>query len=197
MDIPQIRMQSQPTLISIQTYDAEQTIQQPKATQQITQPKAEISMSTTPPKLTIDQSQAWNDIGLKSAKVMHEEAAKKGYQKVMQGISRRTTQGETLMKIENNSNPISAQAIENGNRKKRSLNIGWIPSVFSVKTDYQPSQLDIQVQVNQPIINNTPSKPIFNYQRGAVETGIRQEADLQIDFENLKFQGVNHYELFI
>ncbi|WP_079710764.1 DUF6470 family protein [Paraliobacillus ryukyuensis] len=196
MDLPQIRINSQPALISIQTNNAQQSIQQPKATQQISQPKADVQIEKTPSKLTIDQTQAWNDMGLKSTIVAQEDAAREGYQKVMQGIARRTRQGEQLMKIENNSKPIPNQAIENGHRKQKSFNIGWIPSVFSVSTDYRPAEIDISVQVNQPIINHTPNKPVFQYQRGAVETGIRQEADLQIDFENLKFHGIN-YEMFI
>ncbi|WP_182199665.1 DUF6470 family protein [Paraliobacillus salinarum] len=196
MDIPQIRIQSQPALISIQTNTAKRTIEQPKATQEIRQPKAEVDIQTSPSKLTIDQSQAWYDMNIRSPEEMNKDAAREGYQKVMQGIARRTRQGEQLMKIENNSNPIPSQAIENGNDKQKQFNVGWIPSVFSVKTNYQPSEVNINVQINKPIINHTPNKPVIQYQRGSVNTGIRQEASLEIDFENLKFQGMN-FEMLI
>ncbi|MFB1049912.1 DUF6470 family protein [Paraliobacillus sp. JSM ZJ581] len=196
MKLPQIRMESQPALISIQTNHGKQTIEQPKATQQINQPQAELNINTTPSKLTIDQTKAWHDMGLKSAKVINKDAAREGYQKVLQGIARRTEQGEQLMKIEHKSKPIVNQAIENGNRKIKEFNIGWVPSVFSVKTDYQPSEIHVDVQVNPPMIKHTPNKPIIQYQRGSVETGIRQEASLEIDFENLKFHGVN-FEMLI
>lgn len=191
MQLPQIRIQSQQALITIQTNDAKQSIQQPKATQQIEQPAADIRMHTTPSKLTIDQTQAWNDMGLKSAKTAIKDAARAGRQDVMQGIARRARQGNELMKIENNGNPLISQAITNGNKPQKAFNIGWIPSVFAVKTDYQPADLQIDVTVNKPIIKNTANKPILQYQPGNVETSVSQEADLNIDFENLKFHSLN------
>ncbi|MCZ0702116.1 hypothetical protein J2T56_001550 [Natronobacillus azotifigens] len=189
MRLPQIRMESQPALISIQTQNATQTIQQPKADQEILQPKAEITIRTTPSRLTIDQSKAWHDMGLRTAKQLHEDATRQGYQKVMQGISRRVREGTEQMKIENGGDPLLRQAVNNANRPEKQFNIGWVPSPFAVDIDYQPSDVHIDVRANAPIINNRPNKPVIQYQPGYAETGIRQEADLHIDFENLYFRG--------
>lgn len=190
MQVPQIRIQSQQALISINQPRADVQIQQPKATQHIEQPHAIVEMRTTPSKLTIDQTQAWHDMDLKSAKVRIEEAAQKGKQKVLEGIARRANQGEQLMKIEQGGNPIASQAVQNGHRKEKQFNIGWIPSHFAVKTDYQPSEVEINITPQKPIIDNRANKPVIQAQQGQVNTSLRQQADLTIDFENLYFRGV-------
>lgn len=194
MRLPQVRLQSQPALISIQQQDAHVEINQPGATQQIEQPTATVRMRTIPSRLTIDQTQAWHDMDLKSAKVRIAEAAQQGKQKVLQGISRRINQGNQLMKIEHGGNPIVSQAVTNGHRPEKQFNIGWIPSHFAVKTDYRPAEVDINVTTRQPNIQHQANKPTLQYQPGAVITGIRQQSDLQVDFEHLYFQGM-HFEM--
>lgn len=191
MKLPQVKLESQMARIQIQSTSASQTIQQPNAIQTIRQPGAEIRIENTPSKLTIDQTQAWNDMDLKSVKKRIEDAAQLGKQKVMGGVARRVRQGEELMKIENGGNVLQRQASENGHRPEKQFNIGWVPSHFSVKIDYQPSELNIDVKPQQPIIENKASKPIINYQPGSIETSLKQQANLQIDFVNLAFRGPN------
>src|SRR5690625_6897682 len=93
-------MDSQLKLISIQTENAQVGIQQPKATQEIRQPSADLSIQTRPGRLTIDQSQAWYDMGLKSAIVSRNDWAREGYQNVMEGIDRRRREGDEIRKSE-------------------------------------------------------------------------------------------------
>ncbi|WP_017470757.1 DUF6470 family protein [Amphibacillus jilinensis] len=188
MRLPQVRLQSQQALISIETEHAQVQIQQPKATQEIQQPEAEVTINTTPSRLTIDQSQAWYDMGLKSVKQAHQDEAKRGYQKVLQGIARRVNDGNEQMKIENGGTPLISQAVRHAYKPDKQFNIGWIPSTFAVKTDYQPAEVDIRVNVNAPLIRNTPNNPIMSYSPGYARTGIRQENDLQVDFEPLVFR---------
>ncbi|MEQ6377582.1 DUF6470 family protein [Bacillaceae bacterium S4-13-56] len=191
MKLPQVRLESQMAQIQIQLTSASQTTQQPNTTQTIRQPEAEIRIEKTPSKLTIDQTQAWNDMDLKSVKKRIEDAAQLGKQKVMEGVARRVRQGEELMEIENGGNVLQRQASENGHRPEKQFNIGWIPSHFSVRIDYQPSKVNINVKTQQPIIENRASKPIINYQPGSIETSLKQQANLEIDFENLAFRGPN------
>ncbi len=185
MQVPQIRIQSQQALISINQQQATQQIKQPKATQRMEQPKAMMKMHTTPSKLTIDQTQAWNDMGLKSVKVQIEEASQKGKQKVLEGISRRINQGVQLMKIEHGGNPVVSQAVENGHSREKQFNIGWIPSRFAVKTDYQPAEVEIDITPKKPVIDNQANKPVIQHEQGKVDISLRQQADLMIDFEYL------------
>ncbi|HHU19861.1 MAG TPA: hypothetical protein GXZ58_06570 [Bacilli bacterium] len=196
MRVPQVRMQSQLAQISINTQNAHQDIRQPKATQEIQQPAADLSIRTRPGRLTIDQSQAWYDIGLKSAIVSRNDWAKAGYQSVMEGIARRTREGMEQMKIENGGNALIAQATRNAHKDQKPINIKFIPSVFSVKTNYQPAQVDIRIEANQPLIRHTTNKPIMTYTRGQVTTGIKQEQKLDIDFADLYYRSFG-YEMLI
>ncbi|MFS0559819.1 DUF6470 family protein [Terribacillus sp. 179-K 1B1 HS] len=197
MQLPQIRIQSQQAKISLQTTDATVGIQQPGAEQTIRQPEAEVTMHTTPSKLTIDQTQAWNDMDLKSVFKRTEEFAEHGKKSYLEGIARRVQEGKEMMKIEKGGDPIVSQAKRIYERKIKEFGIGWIPSHFAVKIDYQPSELDINVKINAPEIKNTAQKPQYNYQPGQVHTGMKQYQSLKVDFEGLKFYGVNGFELNI
>ncbi|MFS0674204.1 DUF6470 family protein [Ornithinibacillus sp. 179-J 7C1 HS] len=185
MEMPQIRMQSQLARISMTSNPARLEIRQPKADISIEQPHAMISMKTTPAKLTIDQTQAWEDMNLKSASRSIKEFAQEGMQSASEGTARRASQGTELMKIENKGNPIKTQAYQNGYKSERSLAIGFIPSVFAVKINYQPSELEIDVKVNKPIIDSRINKPEINYIPGKVDIFMAQYEDLDIDFVNL------------
>lgn len=191
MQLPQVRLQSQFAQIGLRQEMAQIQIEQPKATQHIEQPHATIRISTTPSRLMIDQTKAFQDTGIKSAKVAIAESAQKGKQGVLEGMARRTQQGEQLMKIENGGNPLVHQAIQNGHRPEKQFNIGWMPSHFSVDIDYQPAEVNIQATPRAPIIQNTPNKPIINYQAGGVETTVQQPNTLDVDFEHLYFKGIN------
>ncbi|MEQ6388778.1 DUF6470 family protein [Bacillaceae bacterium S4-13-58] len=197
MEFPQIRIQSQMAQLQIQQTPATQSIQQPKPTQTIRQPKAEMSIETTPGRLTIDQTQAWNDMDLKSVRKRMEEAAQLGKQKAMEGTARRVRQGVEMMEIEKGGNPIQSQAVENRFGHPKQFNIGWIPSPFSVKIDYQPAEVKIDVVPQRPVIEHQINKTIHDYQPGKVDVSLKQRAQLDIDFENLAFHGLSGFEVSI
>ncbi|WP_077619697.1 DUF6470 family protein [Bacillus sinesaloumensis] len=196
MELAQIRLNSQSAKIGIQTTKPVQEIQQPKADLSIEQPTAELLIETTPGKLSIDQTEAWADMDLKHISRRIAEAADKGYQDSLEGIARRAQEGNELMKIENGGTPISQIAKRNSEGPELQFNVGWIPSHFSVKTNYVPAEVDIQVNVNKPKINSTINKSIHEYTPGKVDITLEQRQSLNVDFANLKFVGVN-YELEI
>ncbi|ENH98394.1 hypothetical protein J416_00364 [Gracilibacillus halophilus YIM-C55.5] len=182
MQMPQLRIQSQDAMIGLRTQNAKLDMNYDPAKQSIRQPKADMQIRTTPSKLTIDQSQAFADVGIKPTSQMIEEKAQEGKQKLMEVIARRRRQGDELMKIEKGGNPIKRQAKENGHDEKKQFNIGWIPSANSVKIDYQPAEVNVQVTPREPEINNQPTEVQYQYQRGNVETYVEQKNWLEIDF---------------
>lgn len=185
MQFPQIRMESQMAKISIQQSQGMQEIRQPKADLSIEQPKAEISIRTNPSKLTIDQTQAWEDMNIMSPLRRTEKLAQEGYQGFLEGTERRARQGTELMRIENKGDPLIGQAIENGYGGMKTLGITFIPSPFSVKMNYEPADVQIDVQTNKPVINATIRKPEHDYSRSQVEIQMKQYEHLEIDFINL------------
>ncbi|MGG5255320.1 DUF6470 family protein [Neobacillus sp. SM06] len=189
MRLPQIRLESTSARIAIHTQNAKMEIEQPPAELSIQQPKADIEIAKIPSRLTIDQTKARADVDLKSTPQRIREAAQQGYQDALKGIARRIQEGEELMRIENRGNPIAEQAKNHHFLPEHEFTLGWIPSLGSVQINYDPGSLDIQWNVNKPLINVQNNKPIIRYYPGKVETSIQSYQSLKIDFENLKYVG--------
>jgi hypothetical protein len=182
MDFPQIRINSTKGKIGLQTTKPIQEIQQAPAELTIQQPKAELEIDRTPSRLTIDQTKAWEDMDLKHISRRIEEFAQNGYQDWLEGLARVSSQGDELMMIEHGGTPLADQAETNSLTMQHEFGLGWIPSHFSVKIDYKPTQLDINWKTHEPNINVEINKPIHNYTRGKVETYLKQRPELAIDF---------------
>ncbi|MED4988803.1 DUF6470 family protein [Parageobacillus toebii] len=191
MQLPQIRLQSTFAKIAIKTTPPVLEIKQPLAELDLQQPPAEMKIETTPAKLTIDQTKAWEDMNLKSIFRLIEEFAQKGYEDWLEGLAQVSRQGDELMRIEDGGNPIAEQAKENSEDPIYDFNIGWIPSLFSVKTNFEPAKVHIDVKVHQPIIRAKINKPMIHYTPGKVTIDLAQHNSLKIDFVNLKFVGTN------
>jgi len=171
-------------------------MKQPNADVSIQQPKADQNIKQHPPKLTIDQSNAWSNLGLKNVFERTRDAAQHGNQVHHEGLARMAREGDELMRIENGGNPIAAQA-------KR--NAGWdfdykpggMPVYDLVSLNYEPGRAEINNQRKEPIIQATPRKPQLQYQAGQVSVQTEQYSDVQIDVENLKYKGTQGFEITI
>ncbi|MFC0013579.1 MULTISPECIES: DUF6470 family protein [Allobacillus] len=183
MQFPRLSIQSQSSLLGMKTQLASQQIQQPKADMQIQQPKADLSIKTRPGKLSIDQSKAWADMGKFGALEATKKAANQGKKAVMEAISQKASEGNQLMKIENGGNVIASLSKQQTMADVKPAALDWIPSHFSVKTNYTPADVNISAQARQPVIQATPQKVVHEYQPGNVYVYVRQPADLQIKFE--------------
>ncbi|WP_035513074.1 DUF6470 family protein [Halalkalibacillus halophilus] len=185
MQLPQIRIQSQNAQIGMQTQNAQLDIQSQPADLQISQPQAEVNIQTTPPRLSIDQSKAFEDMGiygpLKASKISAQEAE----QTWSQGVARTAREGDEMMRIENGDGAIARIAERNIPNPHRDFQMGWIPSYFSVDINYDPGDVQIRNQKNDPIIEATARKPETHYQPGGVDVYMEQESLLDIDFINL------------
>lgn len=195
MQLPQIRLQSTFINTGLQIQQPVQQIEQPQAKQSIQQPQAILEMETIPGKLTIDQTKAREDMDLKSIGRRIEEFAQNGYQDWLKGLERRATQGNELMKIENGGNPIASQAKENGQKPIVPFNIGWIPSHFSVKIQYEPAKVNINAKPQKPIIDAEIRKPIHEYTPGKTSVEVTEKNSLDVDFAYLFPEKMNSGEI--
>lgn len=185
MQIPQIRLQSTSMKIGLNIEQPVQQIEQKSADQSIEQPQAILEIRTAPGKLTIDQSQAREDMDLKSLSKRVEEFAQQGYQDWLAGMARRAQQGTELRHIEKGGNALAEQARQNSKGLEKQFNLGWIPSHFSVKLDYQPAQVEIEATAQKPIIDARINRPNHTYTPGSADVEILQKNALDIDFINL------------
>ncbi|WP_031540573.1 MULTISPECIES: DUF6470 family protein [unclassified Bacillus (in: firmicutes)] len=193
---PQIRLQSIPARLDMWVDKGSLEIQQKQADLEIEQPKAELTIERRPSQLTIDQTKAREDVGYKSVPRMIEDAAAEGKQAVMEGIARRGQERDELLQIQNGGNPIAAQAKRNSQGSPKQFGIGWIPSPNSVKINYDPGEVNVSIETKKAIINTKMNNPEINYTPSKVNIQLAQYPSLEIDFENLKYIGVN-YEQYI
>ncbi|CAH0237746.1 hypothetical protein SRABI96_02846 [Peribacillus sp. Bi96] len=185
MQFPQIRLQSNSMKIGLNIEQPVQQIEQKPAVQSIEQPQAILEIHTTPGKLTIDQTKAREDMDLKSLSKRVEEFAQQGYQDWLAGMARRSQQGTELRHIERGGSPLADQAKQNSKGAEKQFNLGWIPSHFSVKLDYEPAQVEIEATAQKPIIDAQINTPNHTYTPGSVDVEILQKNALGIDFINL------------
>ncbi|MGF2617931.1 hypothetical protein FZC84_12880 [Rossellomorea vietnamensis] len=192
MNFPQIRLQSSPASISIQTTPGRMEIQQPPAELYIQQPKAILDIETITGKLTIDQTEAWADMNIKSVFRMAEENAQEGKQAALEATGSAAQDGDELMRIENGGGTIASQAQRNGESPQYEFNIGWIPRHGSVKIQYAPATVNINARPQEVINNTRIQKPIIEHVSSQVDVSLKQHGTLDIDFEGLKFVGINY-----
>lgn len=193
---PQIRLQSTPARLDMWVDKGSLEIQQKQADLEIEQPKAELTIERRPSQLTIDQTKAREDVGFKSVPRMIEDAAAEGKQAVLEGIARRGQERNELLQIQNGGNVIAAQAKRNSQGAPKQFGLGWIPSPNSVQISYDPGEVNVSVEQKKAIINSTINNPEINYTPSKVNVQLAQYPSLEIDFENLKYIGVN-YEQYI
>lgn len=168
--------------IGLEQTPAKMNMRQRPADLSIEQPKADMSITTTKGKLTIDQSQAWEDLNLMNTIRLNQKFAQEGVKAAQEGTSRRAEQGAELVKIETGANVIAEQAIQNGHPPMKQLSIKYIPSHFSVKFSYEPAKVNIDVKANKPNIQVQINKPELDFERGGVNIYMEQYPELKIDF---------------
>jgi hypothetical protein len=179
MSIPQIQIRQQYALIGIDTQPGRLQIQQPQATMEIRQTPAELRISQPMGHFEINQDRARDALGIGN----HLETMQKIYSKAsdiaLEGVARVVEEGNQLAAIHLKGNPIADNAANwqstspdfdvRGPASFDNVDIQYIPGQLSM--DASPARVDINVQVNPPVIS---------YQRGTVDIYLRQKPDLQI-----------------
>ncbi|MFC7373029.1 DUF6470 family protein [Fictibacillus iocasae] len=186
MNVPQLRIQTTNAQLDLNIQKPTQEIEQRPADLSIQQPKAELQIETIPGKLSIDQTKAREDMDLKSIARRIEEFAQNGYSDWLSGIARMAQQGDALMMIEHGGHPIADQAKENSESPMYDFNIGFVPSAGSVKIDYQPAKVNIDIKDNKPVIEVCVNKPKHNYTPGVVHGEMKQWPSINIEVIGLE-----------
>ncbi|WFA04772.1 DUF6470 family protein [Bacillus sp. HSf4] len=183
MQIQRLIMQNTPGRIGLTTTPPDIKIEQPQADVKIEQPPAELKISTTPSKLTIDQTKAWEDLDRKHIFKRIEEAAQQGHQDWLDGLARTAEEGDELMRIENEGDPIADQARRNTEPEPIQIGVHFTPEFSRVKIDYTPSKVDIHAVPHKPVIEAKPNQPVIEYTPGNVKVDMLQYPELKIDVE--------------
>lgn len=181
MDIPQLQIQTTKGFLELQITKPVQEIEQPRATVTQEQPAAILEMSTTRPQLSLDTTEARAEIDLKSVRRRIEEQAQAGQQAVLEGIGRRASEGQQMMKIENGGNVFGELSKQNQPRQYASLGMRFVGNKSGVQMSFQPGSVDIQATPQKPIFDAQVNKPVHNYTPGKVSGQMNPYPSIQID----------------
>ncbi|SOB91038.1 hypothetical protein SAMN05880501_101254 [Ureibacillus xyleni] len=185
MDFPKLQIRKTDIKLDMQIHDPIQRISQPKATQTIEQPAAIIEISSKEAQLKIDSSQARRDLGLLGPLESLEKYSKDGKQAQLKMIAKTAQEGRQMMMSAGKGQGrsiIANIAKQNHGPHRTPINIKFIPSIGSVKIDYVPGNLDINVTPQKPRIDAQVNKPIHDYKQGKVTHDVVQRPSIDIDF---------------
>lgn len=183
MNVPQLQIQTTPAELGLTIDKPVQQIEQPQATMEQEQPAAVLEISTTPSKLSIDTTAVREDVDQKSSFRRTEEYAQMGRQAILDGIGRRASEGQQLLKIENGGNVIADLAKQNGTPPPAPLGIRFIADSSKIQMSFTPGTTNINVTPRKPILNVQVNKPIHTYTPGKVTGHMEQYPSIQIDWK--------------
>lgn len=185
MKLPQIQIRTTDIKMDWQTQAPTQHIKQPQAEMSIFQPAAILDIETTLGKLSIDSSDARRDLGQYPTGEMIERYAQAGKQAAASGVSRRAQEGRQMMLNAGKGQEgavIQQIAKQNtGPTREGPYGIQFIPSIGSVKINYQPSKVNINITRNKPQISIQANKVIHNYTPGKIAGTMIQRPGVDID----------------
>lgn len=184
MQIPTLQISQTRGQISTSSTPGQLQVEQSPATLQLSQPRPEIKINVQKGRLTIDQTAAWNAMNVKHIFTRIAETADKGQQKAFEGTARRAREGRELASIESGGNPITQHAVQN-TTPNFETGIGWLPGPQSVDFQYTPAKVNLDINATPHIENNSRANPTrVTYTPGDVQTSLTAKASIQ-------FQAVN------
>lgn len=184
MRIPQIQISKTDIQMQYKITEPKQRISQPHADLSISQPAAILEISTTNPKMHIDNSQLWRDLGLKPTSDLIRDYAQQGRQGVLKGISKTMSEGRQMML--NAGKGQKGQALQeiakqNSELKVSRIGLDFIPSYNAVKVNIQPGTTDVEITQQKPKIDVKVNKPIHDYTPGDVNGTMVVRPDVKVD----------------
>ena len=183
MQMPRLQMTTEMAKLGLQIERPTQRIEQPRANLEIEQPAAILEIRREDPKLTIDSTEAWASMNLKSVRRSIEEFAQAGRQGLLEGIARRAEEGDRLMRIEQGGEAIQEIAKQNATPPPAPINVRFLLGRFGVETSYEKGSVDIQVEQQAPRIHSQRQAPIHEYTPGKVTGVMEQYPQIHIDVQ--------------
>jgi hypothetical protein len=163
------------SFIRIEQQSAKIGINIQKGRMDIRQPQADVKMHTTPTtiemnspqgELRIDQSQAWDALGMGSPSTLMNRIYSESKQIALEGIGRIVENGNRMAAINHKTDAIADIAAEQafepidmnylGEASYDNVNIDY--TAHKVETTVNPGAVDIQITANKPEITYTPSR---------------------------------------
>ncbi|RXJ02284.1 hypothetical protein DS745_07800 [Anaerobacillus alkaliphilus] len=186
MQLPSIQIRSTNAQIGVQSQRPHLHISRGHADITIRQEHAAIDIQTTPARLTINQREAFASANLKHVYRLNEEFAAKGRSNAAQVTAKYAREGDQMMRIENGSGgDIFAHLakIDSILFTEKQATIAQMPRPFSVKTNYQPANLNIRFSGGNVTTNANPRETEISHRKWQTDVYLKQK-------QSISFQAV-------
>ncbi len=154
-------------MMDIRSTPASIRVHQFQADLQISSKLPRVDIQKEQISIQIDQSQCFDEAGLKGVAALGEDISNRAKAAVLQGIERISAEGDMLRAVENKGNPIPAIAYNNLFHEV-DYNIELMPR-SKPKIDFIGGNLDIKVDEGYTNIQATPRKPQIDVQLGSIK----------------------------
>ncbi|OCT13151.1 hypothetical protein A8709_20620 [Paenibacillus pectinilyticus] len=171
--IPPIRLDIQPAKMGIDIQRGQWDIRQPQPTMEMHTTPTTIEMSSPQGEIHIDQSRAWDALGIGSNITFMNRIYSQSKDIALQGIASIVAKGNRLAAIEKGGNPIADMAAERA-FEPSSMNYLGEASYDNVDLDYTPHKVEIEVNPGHVSIEVTPHFPEISYTPGKVSFYVQQ-----------------------
>ena len=170
---PQIQIRQTPAKLGIDADLGKLDIKQPRPAFEMRTTLPKLRMKQPPGKLRIDQSRAWDALGLgNNLETMHRiyTAAR---QVALRGIARRVEEGNQLAAIHLPTNAIADIAEQQATNTNKLDFVGYA-SVDNVDIFYTARKPVVEVNEGSVRIDTYPQRPEIHYHRGKLDMTMLQ-----------------------
>lgn len=177
-----LQIRTTQAVLGHRTINARQSIQQPKAQVEGFISHAQVRVEATLPKVTINQTQAFNESGLKTIDAFSADYVAYAKQKMQESIARISEQGDQLANVHEGGEQIADQALYNAfDQFYNEFGMVTMPR-SRPQIDVIEGTVDIEIKQGEITGTIRAQKPVVEYQPGKVEKYMEQYDSILIRY---------------
>ena len=180
----QVQIEQSFAKIGLEHSDSKVQVESAKADFQLEKPPIRLDINSESADLDIDYTAALADLGIYNPFDFGDKMAQDGLNASMQGIAEYAREGDELARIENEGDPIVAQAA----RGMRKFDIEGVELAPKRPADVSvaPGEIEINIETDNVRTYAQPNPVRVDANRARIDTYLRQEAELEINFVDIK-----------
>jgi hypothetical protein len=164
--IPQIQIHQQYAVLGFKAEPATLTIEQPRATIEMHTKQAIEHIQQPAGELRIDQSRAWDALGVGGVLAMNKRVADQMFGIAVDTIAQIAEDGNRMADITNPNGAIPQLAYDNAFEPVPPIQYVGEASFLNVSEEYIPSPVIINPELGEVDFRAIPNRPIIESQRG-------------------------------
>ncbi len=177
-----MEIRTTPALLGHKISKPQQSIEQPKAQVDGSISFAKVRVEVSLPEVRIDQTQAFNESGLKNVQAFSDEYVAYAKQKMQESIGRIASQGTEMTNVHYGGDAIANQASYNAyGQFYHEFGMVTMPR-SGAQIDVIEGQVKTKVEEGQITGKIRAQKPKVNYQPGKVERYMEQYNSISIKY---------------